>query len=136
MLSVSGWIMTMTYKLFLDDMRYPDNHPDWRLARNYHDAQWYVKTFGLPYHVAFDHDLADVHYGNPYYGHDDAFMDAPLAVVPYEFTGYDFAKWFCMYVIDNNLSLDGFTWSVHSQNPVGAKRIKDFMNAFMRDGYV
>ena len=126
----------MKYKLFLDDLRYPDDHTDWRVARNYHDAQWYVKTYGLPYHVSFDHDLADVHYDNTDYGHDDGFMDAPLTGVPYEFTGYDFAKWFCNYCLDNDLDLSGFTFTVHSANPVGAKNIQMYMDNFMRDRYV
>ena len=114
--------MVMKYKLYLDDLRYPDDHPDWRLARNYHDALWYVKTFGLPYHISFDHDLAFDHYS--------------LNPRPREFTGYDFAKWFCDYCMDNDLDLSGFTFKVHSANPVGAKNIQTYMDNFMKDRYV
>jgi len=109
------------YKLYLDDMRYPDIHEDWRIARNYHDAVWMVKNYGLPYHISFDHDLNDI---VDYYTH------------MMEFTGYDFAKWFCDWVLDNQLDLSNFTYYVHSANPVGAANIEAYMKNFMRDGYV
>lgn len=108
----------MRYKLFLDDERYPPDKTAcdkyWRIARNYHDAVWYVQTYGVPYHIAFDHDL-----GNE------------------TMNGLDFAKWFCYYVMDNGVNLpNNFTYDVHSMNPVGAENIKSFMDNFMRDGYI
>lgn len=121
----------MKYKLYLDDMRYPDIHEDWRIARNYHDAVWYVKTYGLPYHISFDHDLADSHYDWSILG-----IPAETLTPPKEFTGYDFAKWFCNWVLDNQLDLSNFTYYVHSANPVGAANIEAYMKNFMRDGYV
>jgi len=124
----------MRYKLYLDDMRYPDNHSDWRIARNYHDALWYVKTYGLPYHVSFDHDLADIHYEIPDYGHSDDFMVTDH--VPYEFTGYDFAKWLCQWMLDNVDNIDGFSYNVHSANPIGAENIRRYMENFLKDRYV
>ena len=113
---------TMRYRLFLDDLRYPpDDHPDWRLARNYHDALWYVKTYGLPYHISFDHDLQDI---ADFYTHT------------IEFTGYDFAKWLCDWMMDNSPDLTDFTYFVHSANPVGAENIRRYMANFMKDRYV
>lgn len=107
----------MRYKLYLDDLRYPDGCPEWRIARNYHDAVWMVKNYGIPYHISFDHDLGPS---------DDR-----------EFTGFDFAKWFGYHVLDNGLVLpDNFTYNVHSANPVGAANITGFMVSFLRDGYV
>ena len=128
----------MRYKLYLDDMRYPpDNGPEWRLARNYHDALWYVWTYGIPYHISFDHDLADIHYENDDYGHDDEWMEKSA---PYEFTGHDFAKWFCQHCYEKNVDLSEFSYNVHSANPVGAKRIDSYMAWFIdrwkKDGYV
>ena len=115
----------MRYKLYLDDLRYPDYHEDWRIARNYHDALWWVKTYGLPYHISFDHDL----------GNED--NTPPWHDCPNEFTGYDFAKWFCDYVLDNQLDLpEDFSYNVHSANPVGAENIRSYMANFMKDGYV
>ena len=113
----------MRYKLYLDDIRYPDLHPDWRIARNFHDAVWYCKNYGRPYHISFDHDLAFEHYIN-----DQSPMGRPR-----EFTGYDFAKWFCQWIMDNNVSLKGFTYAVHSANPVGAENIRNYMENFIRD---
>jgi hypothetical protein len=116
------------YKLYLDDLRYPDLHPDWRIARNYHDAVWMVTNYGLPYYISFDHDLADVHYviGEP----------IGTAHSPPEFTGYDFAKWFCNWVMDNDVCLNDFDYGVHSANPVGAENIRCYMANFMKDRFV
>jgi hypothetical protein len=110
----------MKYKLFLDDERYPpDDDIDfgyWRIARNFHDAVWYVKNYGIPYHIAFDHDL----------GYSGNFMPNP--------SGMDFAKWFCNHLMDNDIKLHGqFTYSVHSMNPVGAKNIDMYMAQYLRD---
>lgn len=128
----------MKYKLYLDDLRYPDLHEDWRIARNFHDAVWMVKNYGLPYHVAFDHDLADCHYvlGSEY-GPLDEFMDGTaVSNAPREFTGYDFAKWLCQWIMDNDPDLTDFTWSVHSANPVGAANIRSYMTNFMKDLFI
>ena len=115
----------MRYKLYLDDLRYPPaDTEDWRIARNYHDALWYVKTYGLPYHISFDHDLGMNH-------------DPSASIVPREFTGYDFAKWFCIYVLNTGLDLPAdFGYTVHSANPVGAANIRAYMENFLKDGYV
>lgn len=127
----------MRYKLYLDDLRYPNNDPDWRIARNYHDAVWMVKNYGLPYHVSFDHDLAMEHYAlDSDYGQLDEFMDAKPSGTPREFTGYDFAKWFCQWVMDNDVDLSDFTFHVHSANPVGAQNIRMYMANFLKDRYV
>lgn len=128
----------MRYKLYLDDLRYPDLHSDWRIARNYHDAVWMVKNYGLPYHISFDHDLADAHYNlDSAYGPLDDFMDGTTrSGAPREFTGYDFAKWFCDWVMDNDVDLTDFTFNVHSANPVGAKNIQTYMDNFIKDRYV
>lgn len=109
------------YKLYLDDLRYPDLHPDWRIARNYHDAVWMVTNYGMPYFISFDHDLND-------------FVD--LYTHRLEFTGYDFVKWFCNWVIDNDVCLNDFDYWVHSANPVGAENIRRYMANFIKDRYV
>jgi hypothetical protein len=105
----------MSYHLFLDDERYPvlKKGEIFHIARNYDDAEWYVRNLGLPNHISFDHDLGS----------------------PKNLTGYDFAKWFCRHIEDNNYTatnLANFTFSVHSQNPVGAENIKTYMNNFLR----
>lgn len=110
----------MRWKLFLDDERYPIGN-DWTIARNYNDAVWYVTNYGLPYHISFDHDLAYDHY---------------VIGKPHEYTGYDFAKWLVNYIMDNDLTLpEGFSFFVHSQNPIGAKNIQSLMDKFIADRY-
>lgn len=111
----------MDWKLFLDDERYPSDN-SWVIARNYHDAVWYVTNYGLPRYISFDHDLAFDHY-------------MPVIIgKPQEFTGYDFAKWFANYVMDNDLTLpEKFDFYVHSMNPVGAKNIRDYMSQWLHN---
>ena len=115
----------MTYTLFLDDLRFPADvkynygpYQNVRICRNMDDAVWAVEQYGLPTMISFDHDLADVHY----------------IVGDGEKTGYTFAKWFCDYVMDNNLRLPvGFGFHVHSMNPVGAENIRAYMENFLKN---
>lgn len=94
----------MKYKMFLDDERYPTT-PDWMIARTSYDAIYFVTNFGIPYEVAFDHDL----------GVQD--------------TAMVFIKWLENKLLDNQVSLPyNFTYSVHSANPIGAENIKCHMN--------
>src|SRR5690606_33650898 len=104
----------MDWYLFLDDERYPCDDPRWRIARNVQDAKWYIKKYGLPNHLALDHDLG-----------------------ANTFTGMDFVKWFCDYIMDNSLQLPAnFTYHVHSQNPVGKANMESYLAQFLNDGYV
>lgn len=96
-----GWV------LFLDDERYPVNS-DWVIARNVGDAFWYIQNKGMPDHMSLDHDLG---FGC--------------------FTGMDFVKALCWDIQDRKFDLpDGFTWEVHSQNPVGAENMKKYLYQF------
>lgn len=52
-----------------------------------------------------------------------------------EKTGYDCVKWLCDYCMDRKIDLNKFSYVVHSQNPIGAENIiqyiencKRFMN--------
>lgn len=113
----------MNWILFLDDLRFPEDvryaygsYKDLVICRSMDDAVWAVKQYGLPVFVSFDHDLADVHY----------------IIGDGEKTGFTFAKWFCDYIMDNELELpDGFAFHVHSANPVGAENIRAYMNNFL-----
>jgi hypothetical protein len=115
----------MTYTLFLDDLRFPDEvreylgpYKDLIICRNHDDAVWTVQHHGLPKFIAFDHDLADTHY----------------IIGDGEKTGYTFAKWFADYVLENNLELpEDFDYTIHSMNPVGAENIRKYMYNFMRE---
>lgn len=106
----NGW--GYHYKLYLDDERFPPaDDPSWKIARNYFDAVFYVRNYGIPEVISFDHDL-----GN------------------FNETGMEFAKWFCNYILDNEIQKPGdFQYYVHSMNPVGAKNIQSYMDQFVKD---
>ena len=98
----------MRWRLFLDDDRWPPGEIneswDWVVARNFDDAVWYVENYGLPHHIAFDHDLG-----------------------ARKMSGMDFAVWFSEHILGGENLPAGFTFSVHSFNPVGAKNIHNRM---------
>ena len=101
----------MSYKLFLDDERYPadttsDGETSWIIARNYAEFLKCIGTHGMPAFISFDHDLGE--------GKD----------------GYDCAKWLGDFSIDCDLDLPDFY--VHSQNPIGAASINGYLNCLKR----
>jgi len=114
----------MTWKLFLDDIRFPADvrydygpYRDIVICRSMDDAVWCVEQYGLPQFISFDHDLADIHYEQ-----GDG-----------EKTGFTFAKWLCDYVMDNDLQIpEDFGFLVHSMNPVGAENIRCYMNNLLK----
>lgn len=111
------------WKLWLDDIRFPP--PDdmsWRIARNYDDACWLVKSYGIPISMSLDHDLGLSAYAGQLIGNDKN-----------PETGYDFAKWFCEYVQENNIKMPrGFDYYSHSQNPIGKINIITYMGNFVK----
>lgn len=129
----------MNYNLFLDDIREPDQcfgytHNqiytalDWIVVRSYNEFIKCVETMGIPEVISFDHDLADEHYDPDLYGsetYNEAYDN-------FEFkTGYDCAKWFIDYIIDNKLELPN-TILIHSMNPAGALNIKSLFDTYNR----
>jgi hypothetical protein len=127
----------MTYNLFLDDIREPEHclsytHNqiydalDWIVVRSYDEFIGCVESMGIPEVISFDHDLADEHYDPDLYGsetYNEVYDN-------FEFkTGYDCAKWFIDYIIDNNLQLPD-TIMIHSMNPVGALNIKSLFDTY------
>ena len=99
----------MTYKMFIDDERFPKTS-DWKIVRSSQEAIDCVLTQGFPIHINFDHDLG---------GTD---------------TSMKFITWLIDYMLDCELSFPkGFTWDVHSQNPVGAENIRSIMTALVKE---
>ena len=104
----------MSYTLFLDDLRdtsyvglLPLSSP--KIARTYEEAVYIVKNYGLPSFVYFDHDLGE------------------------EKTGYDFAKWLVVYMMDKGLGYpDNFNYYVHSANPVGKEAIIQYFKSYKK----
>ena len=100
-----------SYKLFIDDERQPVA-AGWVIARTSKEAIHIIRTFGLPIEIAFDYDL----------GGDD--------------TTKKVLQWLFTFVEHENLVFDeNFRYSVHSQNPVGAKYVRDFMGDLLRLSY-
>lgn len=112
----------MSYTLFLDDIRFPedvrydyDTYSNIIICRNVDDAIWTVRQRGVPSFISFDHDLGD--------------FDSHRV----EKTGALFARWLCDYIINQNLPLpDKFNYYVHSMNPVGARNIQAYMDNFVK----
>ena len=92
-----------TYKLYLDDIRTPNNSKEWVIVRSYREAVSYIKEHGMPTEFSLDHDLGTNNKGK------------------LRKTGYDFTKWM---VYDMKLNLTKIPINVHSANPVGQKNIE------------
>ncbi len=122
-------------KLFLDDIRQPKDAcylvQDW--AKLYFDDEWdvvkthkefvrWVKRNGVPTHVSFDHDLADVHYDIDF-DDWDVYTAEQLGV---EETGLDSAKFLVDYCENNGFDLP--LYQVHSANPIGRRNIKTYLD--------
>lgn len=132
----------MSYKLFLDDVRNPEDcvhymhkrvGPDnplylqeWTIVRNYDDFVNTIKQSGLPELVSFDHDLADEHYGS---------LQTVEGAEEHESwegrekTGYDCAIFLLEYCYWRDLPLP--KCFVHSMNAVGSERITKLLNTPM-----
>ena len=99
---------TMTWKLFIDDIRKPDK--DFILARNVSEAVKLIEEKGFPIFISFDHDLGEN-----------------------EPSGKDFVNMICDKVLDGEWTMDSnFEFQVHSDNSVGAENIKGMLNSFLR----
>lgn len=103
----------MKYWLFLDDERFP---ADWwleeapvHIARSYDDFKAELEMHGCPEYISFDHDLG-----------------------PDSKSGMDCAHLFVNMIMDGELELiPTFSFSIHSQNPVGAENIFGLLNQFL-----
>jgi len=117
----------MTYAMYLDDVRNPEDtygghnpalvqfpyqqgsHTSWVVCRDYDAA---VKTFlqrGWPSMVSFDHDLGDN--------------------IP---TGMDFARFLVEQDMDSDGMPDGFRYFVHSANPCGSANITGLLTGYLK----
>ena len=103
----------MNWKLYLDDIRTPDD-PTFMIVRTVNDAQKLIHLLGVPTFISFDHDL----------GMDD---EGNLLL-----SGYDFAKWLVEMDMEGIFTLtEDFDFIVHSQNPVGAKNIREYFRNYL-----
>lgn len=123
----------MGYNIFLDDIRRPEdvfkymyldifNETDWIIVRNYYAFISLIEKKGIPEVIAFDHDLADVHYKKHVFNYDDENIEK---------TGYHCAKWLIYYCMDNKLELPNEI-IIHSMNPYGSENIKSLFNTYFK----
>ncbi|TDL81365.1 hypothetical protein E2L08_06780 [Palleronia sediminis] len=105
----------MTYALFIDDERDPPADGKlWRIARSLPELRAMLDRHGPPHHASFDHDLGEG-------------ME----------TGLDIAK----FMVEQDLEYRageratplpvGFSFYVHSQNPVGAENIRSYLGNYL-----
>lgn len=102
-------------KLYLDDLR--DVPEDFEcFVRSYKHGVEFVKRYGIPHFISFDHDLGEDENGN---------------LLP---TGYDFAKWLVETDMDNMYGgfPENFSFNVHSANPVGKENIESYLNNYLK----
>ncbi len=126
----------MSYRLFLDDCRNPqdclpymhrrvgkDNllyMEEWKVVRNYKEFIEAIKTYGLPTVVSFDHDLAFQHYEFGTRTPED--WEELQKGGDIEETGYDCAVFLYEYCYHHKLPTPKIM--VHSMNSVGRQRIE------------
>ncbi len=103
-----------SYRLFLDDLReisqaHPgDDAASWVMCRSTQDAIAVINARGWPMMISFDHDLGE---------------DVP--------TGYDLARWLVEHDLDHGSMPDGFSFVVHSANPVGRANIEALLGRYI-----
>src|ERR1035437_8551114 len=119
----------MSYNLFLDDFREPEDaylyrlNPiymteHWIVVRNYNEFINHIDEHGLPEIISFDHDLGEEHY------------EKQLEYDQYkEKTGYHCALWLINYCIDNNKKLPAVIL-IHSMNYTGSLNIKSLFESY------
>jgi len=125
------------YNLYLDDFRQPIdssyylNNPiygnlKWEVVRSYDEFVKIITEKGIPDIVSFDHDLADEHYDPELHGSETYNEKYDNFVFK---TGYDCAKWFINYCIDNQKEVPEKIF-IHSMNPAGSANIKSLFDTY------
>lgn len=94
--------------LFLDDERYPVE-PDCMLARTSFDAIRFTSDWGIPIEMRLDHDLGGDDTAMVYLDWLERKLDSGVLYFP-----------------------EGFSFSVHSQNPIGAASIRNRMESLLK----
>lgn len=99
----------MAWKLFLDDLRDPVDR-ECVIARSYDEAVALILERGMPMDISFDNDLGP----------------SPAK------EGRDLAKWLVEADLDGVIAIPaGFTFHVHSANPVAREAIENLLTAYL-----
>ena len=103
-------------RAYLDDVRPCPS--DYDLYWNsFGEAIKWMSFHGCPKHISFDHDLGPTDEVAKHYFR----------------SGLDVAK----FIVNKDLEMmgrfipEGFTWNIHSMNPVGAENINSFLNSYL-----
>lgn len=129
----------MSYNLFLDDVRNPQDcihymhkrigarnpiymNETWYTARDYKSFLTIIEQLGNPKFISFDHDLADIHYDPITFKESFAY---------HEETGYDCAKWYLNYIQESGQQCAEI--AVHSMNPVGTENIQKLFENYQKN---
>ena len=120
--------------LWLDDMRNPfegdwiymyspigDTDIDIHWVKSYREFVNWIKKYGLPDGICFDHDLAD----NYQLRSEMDVTDWYDMTENSEYTGFDCAKWLVEYCMDRDLDIPEI--GIQSANPVGADNIRGLL---------
>lgn len=100
------------WKLFLDDLR-DCNDPEYVVCRTSSEALEQVRQRGMPVDMALDHDLGEVN------GMDD--------------TAMNFLHSLAEMLMDGDLLFpSGFSYTIHSANPVGRSNIKGLLDQLVK----
>jgi hypothetical protein len=98
----------MTYRMFIDDERFPPNDgKEWVIVRSSYEAMVMVANRGVPSFVSYDHDLGD------------------------KDTSMIFIHWMINRYLDADINSFPTEFAVHSQNPVGARNITNILLNFI-----
>ncbi len=122
------------YNLFLDDFRQPkdafklwgvniyspDSDVRWIAVKNAQEFYETINRLGVPQIVSFDHDLADEHY-------DQRTWNSEERTPP---DGFDCAKMLLRTIQESDTLIPEI--HIHSQNPVGSKRIFSYFYSFFK----
>jgi len=106
----------MGYNLFIDDERFPpDDGRKWVIARSSEEAISIFENQGVPDYISFDHDLGGDDTSMIYIDH--------LINLTLDLLSLNVEKW--QIAFPRN-------YTVHSQNPVGARNINLKLQAFIK----
>jgi hypothetical protein len=91
------------------------NSKEFHIVRDYWEAISFVEKNGIPNFIAFDHDLGF------------SFEHTEMK------TGFDFANWLVESELDGKFFFpEDFDFSVHSYNPVGARKIISLLENYFK----
>lgn len=97
----------MSYKMFLDDERFPSKE-GFVIVRSSQEAIDFVVSEGVPEFISFDHDLG---------GEDTSMI---------------FINWLITAHLNDLIVFpSNFSYYVHSQNPIGKKNIEGLLESFL-----